>query len=323
MTTVSDRRLRRTRAVTAVAVVATAALMLTACGSGGTAGSSDDGGKLKIVTSTSAWGSVAKAVGGDAVEVEPIISNAEADPHSYESTPRDAAKISSADLVVYNGGGYDSFVEQILSGTAKGTPSVRATESGHDHEGHEGEAHGHGHHHSGNEHVWYDLPTVHAVAGKIAGKLGELRPAQAGEFRRAAAAFDARVGDLQARVSKIEAEHGGERVLATAPVADLLVEQAGLVDITPPSFVQSAESGNDPAAAAIARIQNLVDSRRAAVLIHNPQTASALTDRVNARARSNGTPVVEMSETLPKGKTYVEWMGGQISALRAALDEPA
>ncbi|MBA8826625.1 zinc/manganese transport system substrate-binding protein [Saccharopolyspora lacisalsi] len=317
MRTASYRRRRRTRTATVVATLITTALAVTSCASGGSSDSSGSD-KLKIVTSTSMWGSVAKAVGGDAVEVEPVISNDEADPHSYKSTPRDAAKILDADLVIYNGGGYDSFIPQTLSGNGRSVPTVRAVESPHGSSGHE-----HGHEHSGNEHVWYDLSAVQEMTGKITGKLGELRPAETATFQRSAETFHSRLGELQGRVDRIKSAHGGAQVLATAPVADLLLEQAGLNDITPPSFVHSVESGNDPSAAATARVRDLVKSGRAAVLVHNPQTSSPLTKRIESQAEHAGIPVVEMGESLPEGRTYLEWMGARISKLRTALDNPA
>lgn len=340
MATVRHQRVRRGRSAAVLAGLTAVTLLMTACGTGESpAGTQAAGGTLTVVTSTSVWGSVARAVGGDSVDVESIIDNAEADPHSYEGTPRDAAAISDADLVVFNGGGFDSFVRQILSATGDGNKPVveafrvaseheqrhgeSASESDHHRSGHErGQADpvpGHEHHSSANEHVWYDLDAVGKVADRIAGELARLRPEKARTFHDAAAGFNAEIRGLDKRVARIAANHQGEKVITTAPVADLLIERAKLDDITPPSFVQAAESGSDPSAAAVARIQNLVDSRQAAVVIHNPQTASPLTERISHRAQQNGTPVVTMTGTLPVDRTYSEWMSARIAALETAL----
>ncbi|MDR7301645.1 metal ABC transporter solute-binding protein, Zn/Mn family [Haloactinomyces albus] len=339
MNTVRNRRVRRSRGAAVLAGLTAVALVMTACGTGEapemSRGAEEE---LTVVTSTSMWGSVARAVGGNSVEVESIIDNAEADPHSYEGTPRDAAAISDAELVVFNGGGFDSFVQQILSATGDGSKPVveafriadeneqhhggAATENEH-HSGHEhgsiGHVPGHGHHSSANEHVWYDLGTVGEVADRIADELARIRPEKAHTFHAAAAEFNAEVHRLDERLAHIAANHRGEKVITTAPVADLLVERAELDDITPPSFVQAAESGSDPSAVSVAEIQDLVDSRRAAVLIHNPQTASPLTERLRHRAQRNGIPVVPMTGTLPVHSTYTEWMRSQISDLQNAL----
>ncbi len=52
---------------------------------------------------------------GPALTVKSILSGADIDPHSYEVSPADAAAIADAPLVVYNGGGYDSWVDDVLA----------------------------------------------------------------------------------------------------------------------------------------------------------------------------------------------------------------
>ena len=47
-------------------------------------------------------------------QVTSIISNPNTDPHDYEPTVADARTFATADLVVYNGAGYDPWVQQLL-----------------------------------------------------------------------------------------------------------------------------------------------------------------------------------------------------------------
>ncbi|SDK49138.1 zinc/manganese transport system substrate-binding protein [Actinopolyspora mzabensis] len=349
----SARRSHRAGGVTALAGLTAATLLLGACGSG--TGGTSESGKPTVVASTDMWAGVARAVAGDEAEVESIIDSAAADPHSYESTPRDAARLDRADLVVYNGGGYDAFVSQLLSdgdGTTDGIEAVSVADSsdhsessGHsessDHSGSEssspgaesahqhgesdrGHGHadsGHGHQHSGNEHVWYDPETARHVADRIATRLGELRPERAERFERNATEFGGRLDEIERSITELRNEHHDTEVMTTAPVADHLLANAGLTDITPDSFVRTVESGNDPAAATVAELQELVGSGRPAVLIHNPQTSSPLTERITERARNSGVPVVAMQETLPDDRTYTEWLSGRVTALDTALDD--
>ncbi|WP_243791284.1 metal ABC transporter solute-binding protein, Zn/Mn family [Saccharopolyspora gloriosae] len=350
--TVFTRRARR--GGTALAGLAVVALTAGACGTGADEAATD--GKLTVVATTNVWAGVAQAVGGPNVSVESIIDDPAADPHSYESSPQDAAKVGEADLVLLNGGGYDEFAEQILTGTGADKPTVQAVEGGHEHAeeqapGHDHD-HGHehehehegdhaetpaghsddhaetpaghsdehaGHDHSTNEHVWYDLHVVRETADRVAEELGKIQPDQAQVFRDNAARFGEQIGGLEGRVEQIAAAERGKKVIVTEPVAHYLVEAAGLTDITPPSFVNSVEAGNDPSAAAVAEIQNAVNSRQAAAVIYNPQTESPVTESVRKTAEQNQTPVVEMTETLPQDQDYVQWMDGQISALQAAL----
>ncbi|GAA0510944.1 metal ABC transporter substrate-binding protein [Saccharopolyspora subtropica] len=309
-------------AAAALAGLAASALVLTACGGGEQAAPGGDD-KIEVVASTTVWASVVQAVGGDSVQVEPIITDPGADPHSYESSPQDAAKVTDADLVVFNGGGYDEFMAQILAGSGRDKPTVVAVRD--EPEGvparHPGEHDHTGHDHSVNEHVWYDLHVVHEVADQIADELGRLQPARATEFEQAAGRFEQEIGALEGRVGEIAAAHQGKKVLVTEPIAHYLVAAAKLQDITPPSFVNAVEAETDPSAAAVAEIHNAVGSGQAVALIYNPQTESPVTRNVRTAAEQHRLPVVEMTETLPEGRTYVQWMDAQITALQNALNQ--
>ncbi|PKW13930.1 metal ABC transporter solute-binding protein, Zn/Mn family [Saccharopolyspora spinosa] len=314
---------RSRSAATALAGLAATALALTACGTGEQAGPGT-GDKIKVVASTTVWASVVQAVGGDDVEVEPLISDPNADPHSYESTPQDAAKVTDADLVVFNGGGYDEFMERILGNSGQGKPTIEAVKDEHEGEpagGHEEHGGHEGHDHSVNEHVWYDLHVVEQVTNQVNAELSKLKPAKAEQFGQAAGRFAEEIGKLQGRVGELGDQNRGKQVIVTEPVAHYLVEAANLQDITPPEFVNAIEAETDPSAAAVAAIQNAVNAKQAAVIIYNPQTESPVTRNVRTAAEQNQIPVVEMTETLPQDKTYVQWMDAQITALQTALNQ--
>lgn len=304
-------RARRPRKTAAVAGLTVGALTLAGCGSAGPDSSSGDA--PKIVASTSAWGSVAQAVGGNDVQVDSIVSDPSADPHSYESSPRDAAKLSDADLVVTNGGGYDEFVDKVLASDDKQKPTVQAVQSEHE-QPEPGE-------HSPNEHVWYDLHAVQEVSDHIADELARISPDKAARFHQSAARFHTDTDGLQAKIAQIKQQAQGKKVIATEPVAHYLIEAAGLEDITPEEFVHATEAENDPSPESVAQLQDALNSHQAAAVVFNPQTESAVTKQVRDTAQRDQIPVVNMTETLPRGKTYLQWMDEQITSLGTALNQ--
>ena len=68
----------------------------------------------QVVASTNVYADIARSIGGDRVDVTAILDDARKDPHEYEATARDRLAVSRADLVIENGGGYDSFLEPLL-----------------------------------------------------------------------------------------------------------------------------------------------------------------------------------------------------------------
>jgi zinc/manganese transport system substrate-binding protein len=314
------------------AVAALAVLTVAGCGSGTQAPAAAPPAEdtaVPVVASTNVYGSIVQAIGGDHVSVESLIDDPAADPHSYESTPADAAAVAKAKLVVVNGGGYDDFLTRLVdSSGAKptvidvaGLSGLVPAEEQHAEEQHAEEAgeeeHAHG---EFNEHFWYSLPTVQKVATQIATDLAAADPADAAEFTANAQAFNARIADLIGRAEAVGKAQPGVRVAVTEPVPGYLVQTAGLTDVTPHEFTEAIEEDTDPPAAALQETLALFSGGQVRALILNAQTETPSTDQVRDAAQTAGVPVVEVTETLPEGVTdYATWMGGQIDALARAL----
>ncbi|MDJ0359205.1 zinc ABC transporter substrate-binding protein [Rhodococcus sp. H29-C3] len=290
-------------------------------------------GPITIVASTNVWGSVAQAVAGDLASVESIIADPSADPHSYEASAADAAKVAEASLVVYNGGGYDEFIDDILGSEGKNVPSVNAYDlvgSDHTHDAEEAAPNGstdstdstdgHGHSHGdANEHVWFDAEVAASTAESIAEKLGQLDPDNAAQYTANADTFHDQVHRITDVTNKIAVDHANAPVAQTEPIAHYLIEESDLDDRTPEDFKNALESGNDPSPASIAATRDLLTSKSVRVLVYNIQTQDAVTQDIRSTAEAAGIPVVEVTETLPEGKTYIEWQTQAAEDLESAL----
>ncbi|MCP2278314.1 zinc/manganese transport system substrate-binding protein [Nocardia amikacinitolerans] len=274
------------------------ALLLTACGG------SDASDKPEVVASTNVWGTIAAAVAGPDATVTSLITDPAADPHSHETSAVESAKISDADLIVYNGGGYDEFVEKAISGKDKRT--VDAFESRPDKA-------------DENEHVWYDVRTVGAVADQIATALGEIDSAHAADYTARAATFKTQLAGITAATGAIAAAHPKTPVLQTEPLAHYLLRAAGAEDRTPHEFQEAIEQETDPAPAAVAETRDLLTGKQVRALIYNVQTEDKITRDLRGLAESNGVAVVEVTETLPEGMDYIQWQTKNTEALAKAL----
>jgi len=281
-----------------IAVGVASVVALTACGS------SKASDKPNIVASTSVWGNIAATIAGPDASVTALITDPAADPHSHETSAVESAEISDADLVVFNGGGYDEFIEKAIQGKNKRT--VDAFESRTDTS-------------DENEHVFYDPRTVSAVADRIASTLGELDSAHAAAYTDRAAAFKTQLTAITAISTKIASEHPKTPVLQTEPLAHYLLVAAGTADLTPHQFQEAIEQETDPAPAAVAATQDLLTGKKVRVLIYNIQTEDKITKDLRSLAQSNGVPIVEVTETLPDGVDYIQWQIKNAQALAAAL----
>ncbi|MGN0099778.1 MAG: metal ABC transporter solute-binding protein, Zn/Mn family [Dietzia sp.] len=329
-----QKRTRPSRALAALAVTLLGASTLAACGADGQA-ATGDGDAPEVVASTTVYADIARQVAGDNATVESVISDPTADPHSFEASPADAAAVAAADLVVYNGAGYDGFVDQAL-GNAGDVPVVRAVDEysrvtggaveAHEHgeDGEDGEdgdhaAHdGHDHGAGGNEHVWFSFPTVAAVAERVAEELAALDADNADEYRANAREFADALAPLEDELDAIH-DRGHFPYAQTEQVGAHLFEAAHLTDLTPRGFLSSVEDDADPSAADLAALLDLLAERRVAFLAYNSQTETSVTARVRDAAEEADVVVVDLTETLPEGADYLGWMTGIVEQLSGAL----
>ncbi|MFT4083976.1 MAG: zinc ABC transporter substrate-binding protein [Nocardioides sp.] len=309
-----------------VAGVAAGALVLAACGSSddgssasdassGSSGSSASSSSVTVVASTDVWGDVVEQVAGDlaggTVKVTSIITDPDADPHSYEANTQNQLALSKADLVVENGGGYDDFVDTMLKTADNDDATVLDAV---DISGHKAPAGG-----ELNEHVWYDFPTVEKVADQVVDALSKADPADADTFQSNADTFTASLHKLEQTEAKIKKAHHGEGAAITEPVPLYMLEACGLVDKTPGDFSEAIEEGTDVSVGVLKQTLDLFSEHKVKLLAYNEQTSGAETEQVLKAAKAADIPVVPVTETLPDGEDYLTWMQDNVSAIQSAL----
>lgn len=277
-----------------------------ACGS---ASSPEESGPPTVVATTDVWGSIASAVAGDHSTVHSILTSAAADPHSYEATPSDAAAITDATLVVYNGGHYDQWADDILL-AHQGVTTVNAyslTPAQPDGQ-------------PANEHVFYDLATAKAVAASIADHLATDDPANAAAYRDNATAFGTGADAIAASEREIGRKHPGAAVVATEPVAHYLLANSGITDRTPESFASAIEEGDDPSPADVAAMLDLINGHQVSAVVLNKQTETPVTNQIQDTARKAGVPIITVAETLQDGLDYLGWQRKTVQEFADQLD---
>lgn len=308
-------------------VLAVAALALTGCSAPAPA---DDDPRLSVVASTDVYGDIAATIGGDLVRVTSIITGPNQDPHSYEASARDRLAVEGADLIILNGGGYDPFMESLAARAS--APIVSALDASgildDDHEdpaddaaddaGHDDHS-AHGHLEGINEHVWYDFHAMGHVVEEITEHLSELDPTNAETYALNAEGLTTELNLLEAFAGELHTAHEGEGAAMTEPVPAYLLAAVGLTNLTPESFTEAIEEGADVPPLALKETLDLIGSGAVVVLAYNSQTASPETERVRAAAEAAGIPVLDFTETLPDGQTYVSWMTANLDSIAGAL----
>ncbi|WP_261369427.1 metal ABC transporter solute-binding protein, Zn/Mn family [Corynebacterium sanguinis] len=299
-----------TKSLRAGAAVFATSLFLASCSTGGTdttttaaSGTPAEAAADTVVATTNVWADVAGSVLGE--DVPAVISNPATDPHDFEPAAADLAKVTQAKVLVANGGTYDNAIYKaadpanVISALPLSSEEHEGEHEGHDHEHeHEGEHAGHDHAHDENEHIWYDTTVVREVADKLA-KAAEDNGVQADT-----AELNKRLDDVDAKLDALPVA----RIAQTHPIADSIVENSALEDVTPEDYRQATLNHTEPSSAAVAALITQLENGEVDLLINNPQTPSALTDRILAAAEQNDVPVIDIAETPQGGVDFFDYL---------------
>ena len=264
---------------------------------------------ISAVGAENQYGDVIAQVGGRYVRVTSILSNPNTDPHTFEASPRVAQVISSAQLIVQNGLGYDDFMNKLESASPNSFRAVitaqsllKLPDS------------------TSNPHLWYNPTTMPAVADAVAGDLAQLQPAHAAYFAANAKAFNASLDPWLAAIVRFKTDFPNTPVATTEPVGDYLLQAAGTRNLTPFGLQADLMNGVDPAPQAIAFQEELFSAHKVKVLIYNQQVTDSLTQTFLSDAKKHGIAVVGVYETMPTpGFDYQTWMMAELNALSAAV----
>ena len=283
-------------------------LALSACGTSFQA-SASAGGSVEVVAAENFWGSIASQVGGSHVHVTSIIVDPNADPHAYEPTTADARTIADAQYVIYNGAGYDPWMDKLLqSNPMSGRKELNVGTFNGKHEG-------------DNPHMWYNPDYVTAVTNKIRDDLKGIDPGNASAFDQSAQTF-LTVGLKQYHdlIAAIKAKYSGTPVGATESIFSYLAPALGLNLITPYSYLRAVSEGEDISAADEATVEKQIALKQIKVLIYNSQNTPNNIQALINKAKANDIPVATITETLtPATASYQQWQSTQLLGIQSAL----
>lgn len=285
--------------------------------------------KPTIYASTNVWGSVAKAVGGDKVDVIVAVDDPTQDPHDYQATAQDKLNISKSNVVLMNGGGYDDWTISLAKSVENKPTVINAVDlSGlkpvekvdnahqhehghhhnhdhkhdHDHKHEHAHGHQHQHHHHGdfNEHVFFSLDTAKKVAEAVANQLSTNDPANRAMYAQNASDFMQKIDGLKTKAQAI----GKDKKLtafATEAVTSYLLADLGITDVTPKGYVEQSETDAGVSVKVLNDSKKILENKQVSVLIVNAQTEDATSKQLVEIANAKQIPVVQVYETFPQG----------------------
>lgn len=201
-----------------LALAACAALLLpVGCSQKGEAARGD--GRIRVTATTGMVADTARRVGGERVAVSALMGPG-VDPHLYKASEGDIARLSEADLILYNGLNLEGKMGQIFARMASGGKPTVAVGEGVPRDllkeptGPAAAALGAGHH---DPHIWFDVSLWARTIPPVVEALARLDPEHRSTFEANADAYRKELEALHAECkTKLSAVPRERRVLVTA-----------------------------------------------------------------------------------------------------------
>lgn len=289
----------------AIAALASVGMLasVAACGSGQS--TSEKNGTIEVAASVNQWGTVAKALGGDNVNVTSIINSTNVDAHDYEPTTSDIAKLQKAQVIIVNGAGYDAWAVKATQ-TANAT-IVNAAEIGGVNDGE-------------NPHVWFSADVRKAVAQAITEAYEQADAAKKNDFDKMNDRWTAEENNVESKIAEVKQKTDGLAYAATESVASYLAEDMGLADATPSGYARATANESEPTPTDIKQFTDALKADEIKLLVVNTQEESELTDKITDAAKSVEVPMVELTEQMPEQyDSLTAWMEGLVDAFSQAI----
>jgi ABC-type Zn uptake system ZnuABC Zn-binding protein ZnuA len=286
-------------------VLALLAALAAAIAAGCAPAAAPDSSVLPVVAETTYLADIVQNVAGDRAQVESLVPEG-ADPHSFDPTPRDAAKVAKARAIVINSPGFEPPVDHLIAGAGSRDLEVIDASKGL----------------SGanvDPHFWLDPSEVVTYVENIRAGLMTVDPAGAQQYAADATAYEQQLRELdswiQAQVATIPASR---RLLVTNHESlGRFAKRYGFRVVG--TVFPSADSEGAPSAKALGSLIEDIRTSGAPAIFLETGSNRDLADQV---ARETGVAVITDLYThslAADADTYIDMMKWNVERIVEAL----
>lgn len=285
---------------------------------------------LVVMASFFPYYDMATHLGGSTVEVFQMVPDG-ADPHSFEPTPRDLIQLESSDIFLYNGVGFESWVEGVLSMLNGSDALVLSAEDfvtllqvtveddhdhSHDHDHEEEDEHLHGPY---DPHLWTDPVNMKNIARHVADAFIQQAPGSENEFEENYQAYAAAMDELDAALKNLSEEAAHHDLLVSHSAFGYLAYRYGFREIA----VTGISPHTEPNPGRLAELTDLARNLQLEYIFFetlvNPKTAEVLAEEAGLTPLMLYNVEGVTKEQQQSGASYVTLMEENIQTLRKAL----
>ncbi|MCW3790469.1 metal ABC transporter substrate-binding protein [Paenibacillus sp. LS1] len=311
--------------------------------------------KLNVQVSFYPMYEFTKNVAGDLAEVHTLVP-AGMEPHDWEPTPQDIASIEKADVLVYNGAGMESWIDQVKDslsseklvqveasknidlleggehdhqhGESDATEhdhdhADEATTEEHDHD-HDAEAEeaGHDHDHGGlDPHVWLSPALAVKEVRNIEAGLAQAAPEHAEQFKQNADAYVAQLESLDQDFKAAVTDSKRKDFITQHAAFGYLAQEYGLQQVP----IAGLSPEQEPSAAQMASVIDFAKEHQVKTIFFETLVSSKVSETIASEVGAKTAvlnPIEGLTEEeIAAGMDYISVMRQNLEALKLALNE--
>jgi ABC-type Zn uptake system ZnuABC Zn-binding protein ZnuA len=284
------------------------AVLLAGCGS---LGANPANGRLPVVATFSVVADLVRQVGGDHVALNTLVGPG-IDTHTFNPTPADAAALADAQLIIENGAGFESWLDELYVSTGSHATRVALAEGVSLLE-------------TGGQpdpHIWLNVANAVIMVGNVRAALVAADPAHRSDYEANAADYTARLQALDAWVSQAtQALPADRRKLVTTH--DTLAYFAERYDFQVlGSVLPATTEGASPSAQALAGLVEAVRAAGVPAVFAENVSSNSLVNQVAAEAGVQVVASLYTDALGPEGsgaETYMDMMRQNVNTIVSAL----
>lgn len=291
--------------------VLSAALVGVTCG-GGEDTPAGQGAQVRVIATTYPLEYFAGRIGGDRVRVENPVP-AGGDAHSFKPTPGDLREIAAADLLVYNGLGFEPWVDAVLSaGDAPPVTAQTASEDGARMLDEDGEL-------ILDPHVWLDPVLAGKQARALLDALIEVDPEGESVYRANTDALVVELDALDARFRARLRSCARDTFITAHDAFNYLAARYGLTAVG----IAGINPGAEPSPRILGELSALVRDEGIKYILINPIDSRRLSDTLARETGAETLPLHIIQNLTPEqreqGETYFSLMDINLESVTKTL----
>lgn len=278
--------------------------------------------KLQIVTTFYPMYYFAKKVAGSSANVELLIPNG-VEPHDWEPTANDMAKIQDSDLFIYNSRYFETWTEKVFKSI--NDPNLKVIEASNGIELMDAldseEEDNHEHTSSKDPHVWLSPVLAQKEVDNIAKALEQADPKNKDKFQKNAAALNSELADLDSLYKETIDKAKKKEFVTQHAAFGYLAKQYGLTQIP----IAGLSPDVEPTLGKLAELTDLTKKKNVKIIYFEELTSSKVADTL-AKEIGAKTEVLNPLEGLTKkeqekGLDYIDVMKNNLESLKLSLQD--